>query len=184
MFNRRIKPTDFTVMHNKFNKKVEEETIILNKEMALKELENERKAKRIYQYNLKGDLIKIWAGARQCYDEKGYSVQTISNVCNGVYNGGSKYKGYIWSYEELNKEEVLEMAKPKKLNKVQKKVYQYDLEGNLIKIWDSAVECDKEEGFSLYCISRACNNRYYDSNIYNNYMWSFEPLENLEKNKN
>ena len=50
---------------------------------------------------------------------------------------GDVFKEYIWSYGYSK--EYIKIAEPKA-----RKVAQYDLEGNLIKIWDRVVDCAKE----------------------------------------
>lgn len=58
-----------------------------------------------------------------------------------------------------------------------KKVYQYDLNDNLIKIWDSTRECQRN-GYPKGIISQCCNNKYTKSltNIYKGYKWSYHQV--------
>ena len=57
-----------------------------------------------------------------------------------------------------------------------KKVYQYTLDNELVKIWDSTRECGRN-GFNSTCVSFCCRNKYKKKkNIFKGYKWSYEPL--------
>lgn len=51
-------------------------------------------------------------------------------------------------------------------------VYQYNIEGSLVKLWPSLHECERK-GFSRWSISNCCNGLY---KTYKGYKWSFKPL--------
>lgn len=51
-----------------------------------------------------------------------------------------------------------------------KRVYQYTLNGELIAIWPSSMECGRN-GFSQCCISNCCNGKL---ETYKGYRWSYE----------
>lgn len=57
--------------------------------------------------------------------------------------------------------------------KTSRKVYQYDTNGNLIKIWPSTMEC-KRNGYVQSSIWRCCVGR---RNFHKGYIWSYEPLK-------
>ena len=56
--------------------------------------------------------------------------------------------------------------------KLSRKVYQYTLDGALVKIWNSTQECGKN-GFSQGIISMCCNGLRKQ---HKGYRWSYEPL--------
>ena len=58
-----------------------------------------------------------------------------------------------------------------------KKVYQYDKNGVLIKIWKSVAECGRN-GFNFGAVSKCCRNCYMieGNNVYKGYIWSYEEL--------
>lgn len=60
--------------------------------------------KKTYQYSLDGVLIKIWESASAAAIELGFSRDSISDCCNGKRKN---YKGYIWSYEEIDKKTII-----------------------------------------------------------------------------
>lgn len=68
-------------------------------------------AKKVYQYTLDGELVKIWCSSTDAARELGYKRGSIKDCCHGgrymIYGGERKWykctqhKGYKWSYEPL-----------------------------------------------------------------------------------
>ena len=56
----------------------------------------------------------------------------------------------------------------------EKQVYQYDLQGNFIKKWDSLKSIQRELGYKVSNISSCCLNKTYRHNAYG-YKWSYNP---------
>lgn len=71
---------------------------------------------------------------------------------------GKKCGGYYWSYyKENNYFDILEPTRKPDI-----KIEQYDLEGNLIKVWDSPKECKKEFPYCLQvCQGKAKSTKGY-----------------------
>ena len=53
-----------------------------------------------------------------------------------------------------------------------KQVYQYTLDGELVKIWESAHECGRN-GFTQSCVSKCCLGY---TKTHKGYRWSYKPL--------
>lgn len=64
----------------------------------------EKLSKKVYQYSLDGELIKIWKSTSECHKNK-FDSGHVSACCRNCYlrEGNNVYKGYIWSYIELKK---------------------------------------------------------------------------------
>lgn len=77
-----------------------------------------------------------------------------------------------WVRTEETRKKMSESGKGKHKNLATKTVYQYTLDGILVKKWLSAVEA-KSEGYSATCISQCCNNQ---RKTHKGYRWSFQPL--------
>ena len=60
-------------------------------------IEIKGKGKRLYQYTLDGELVKIWDCLSDASKE-GFDISNISACCHGRLK---QYKGYRWSYEPL-----------------------------------------------------------------------------------
>lgn len=63
---------------------------------------NGKKSKKVYQYTLKGVLIKVWPSLSELV-RSGLSKQAIWNRCNpsNLSNKTNIYNGYIWSYKPI-----------------------------------------------------------------------------------
>ena len=57
----------------------------------------EKQSKKVYQYNLKGELVNTWISVAEA-GRNGYDAKNISACCLGKHK---THKGFIWSYEEL-----------------------------------------------------------------------------------
>lgn len=55
------------------------------------------KSKTVYQYDLEGNLIKIWESTAEC-GRNGFNFGAVANCCRGIKK---TYKNYKWSYRKL-----------------------------------------------------------------------------------
>lgn len=125
--------------------------------------------KKVYQYDLDGNLIKIWSGARKAEKEfkPGKNCQAIRKCCEGNCNGAY---GYIWSYTPLDEMPIVTG---------QRTVYQYDLEGNLVKRWVNLQKAvnrfreGKESTVIRQCVSGHRPHAY-------GYLWTYDILNESE----
>ena len=128
--------------------------------------------KKVYQYDLNGNFLNVWENNKECSKALGVTKATIRRV---LIEGGIQAIGYFFSYDELSPEEVVEeyrkrlelgrirrSEKQKKLmtperisslrlkfdptKKCIKNIAQYDLSGNLVKIWKDSAEIEKIHG--------------------------------------
>ena len=110
---------------------------------------------KVYQYSRNGEFIKAWDSiieAAELFDNKKSAATGISSCC--------KYrtptcKGYIWRYFYQDKLE--EKAPPHT-----KQLYQYDVEGNLVRSYNQINEIQKIYDIPknyLGKISMCCNNK-------------------------
>lgn len=111
-----------------------------------KERQGNNNSKKVYQYNIEGNLIKVWITAKE-REEAGYSYWGVSGSCTGK---SITYNGFIWSYEEKTKEDILELMKYKR------KIIQKTLDNKIIKIWNNLEEISKEFKISVSAISKCC----------------------------
>lgn len=56
-----------------------------------------KRSKKVYQYDLEGDLVKEWLSAHEVERQTGWSQGSISACCRGKYK--TMY-GFIWRYAE------------------------------------------------------------------------------------
>lgn len=106
----------------------------------------------VYQYDLNWNLIKHWPSAESTKLD-GYEPTVIRSVCQGKFM--TAY-GYLWSYEVDDLDEYILWFK----NHFDiKYIGQYNLNGELIKIWNSAAET-KEDGFNPLLVREVLKGKY------------------------
>lgn len=87
--------------------------------------------KKIAQYTLDGVFIRSWSSISDA--QRDLMISGISATLTGVNKSAG---GFQWKYYE--NEDPIPAIKPK-----EKTVYQFDLQGNLVKVWKSAFEASK-----------------------------------------
>ncbi len=118
--------------------------------------------KEIAQYNLNGEFIRTWESIKEA--EEALNLNSIS--ANLI--GKTKYCGnYQWKYYLGNVSDI-EPVIPK-----EKTVYQFDLQGNLLKVWKSITEASKQfnKNSARVAISNNCLNKTHQAF---GYYWSFK----------
>lgn len=114
------------------------------------------KSNYIVKVDLSGNIVKEWRNANIAGKELGIESTNILKVCRGQF---VQYKGHFFMFlkdfntiskEDLNKK--LEIAHKKMI----KKIAQYDLDMNLIKIYDNCTEAVKELHIGKANITKCC----------------------------
>lgn len=100
---------------------------------------------------------------------KHHTKETIEKLKIALSGRPSWNKGKKLSDEQKRKS--IEASKKRR-----KVVYQYTLEGELFAVYLGRNEAAKITCFDKSCIGAACNNKYYNSNKYKGYIWSYIPL--------
>ena len=114
--------------------------------------ENHPRAKSVAQYDLDGNLIKVWDYIKQAGDELGINKGDISRCCKGLH---FSVGNYIWRYAE-NKNDVLlkiEINKPKNNRKPV-----LCIETGFV--YESAAEASRQTNINKSIIANCCNGRY------------------------
>lgn len=122
--------------------------------------------KTVYQYDLNGELVKIWSSRHQAENEfiPNKKSLAIGKCCIG--NCLVAY-GFYWSYNKINDKSDIPQSKH------MRNVYQYDLEYNLVKIWENLHTAVNgfREGIKSTVISRCVTGH---RKIAYGYIWSYE----------
>lgn len=91
----------------------------------------------VHKYSLTGEYVESFKSIKEAaFKTTGNKSINISRAAKNP--GKSQVGGFMWSYDKLEKLEIYEQY-----NK-EKRVGQYDLNGNLIKIYDTVRECKKD----------------------------------------
>lgn len=78
----------------------------------------------------------------------------------------------VENLEWMTKEEHDRLHRIEQAAKTSKKVYQYTLDGTLVKIWNSTKECGRN-GFCQSAVAACCRGEYKQ---YKGFRWSYVPL--------
>jgi len=121
-----------TLCHGYYFLRADEDILKLLNEKSSKKLAN---ITPVYRYSKDGKFEKEYSSiAEACKDTKG----NHGNIIRAIKNNRT-CAGYKWSYI---KSDIIKPYSELDLKPV--KIAQYDMEHNLIKIWDSVSECKKE----------------------------------------
>lgn len=148
------------------------------------EISNINISRPVLQINLDGKIINRFVSINDAEKHTGINRRGIWNCTNKyfhtykrddkIYEHFSKtYGGYIWVYEDDYDNFDLSFYKSKLIKNF---VYQYDLNWNLIKSWESA-ESTKIHGYDPTVIRRACQG---DNMTAYGFLWSYE-VKNLDE---
>ena len=124
---------------------------------------NIKNSKTVYQYSLDGELVKEWQSAAEIERQLGFASSSINVCCLGKKKTSH---GYIWSYTLLDKE----LCYKKLVHKLSKKVYQYTIDNEFIKEWQSTQEIQRELNYPSPNISACCMGKYKQSH---GYIWRY-----------
>ena len=126
----------------------------------------------VYQYDLDGNLLKSYQGTGEAERETGINKAGIVRCCNGKYKQSG---GYIWRYERY-------ANSTNKLNKVNRgnlvPVCQFDLDGNYINTYPSAMETQRQTATNSSKINMCCRGK---RNKAGGYIWRYEKDINIEQ---
>lgn len=133
---------------------------------------NNPHATKVNQYDLDGNIIKIWSSIVDASRELKMSKQSIYQCCSNCYTNCKTAGGFIWRYsnDELTKEYIDSCNK--RWN--EKSVAQYCLSGELICVFNNITEAELKTGVSHSHISSCCRGdrktaggfiwKYYENN--------------------
>lgn len=140
--------------------------------------------KQISSYTKTGEYITTFDSTHEAARVLGHigSESTISKVARTEHGSAC---GFQWRYgdsqDNIGNVIYYERKIPHNIGKDNprsKKVYQYSKTGELVHIWNAALEAEREEGYSSTDISNAATGKkeHYGKRGQQRYIWSFEKL--------
>ena len=117
---------------------------------------------KIKQYDLNGDFIEEYNSLSQAAKSLNLLESKISLCCNGLRKS---HGGFQWRFSD---DEAPGMCDSKII--YAKKVAQYDLDDNLLNIYDSTGKAAKAVNGTQSAISRCCNNK---AKTHKGFKWRF-----------
>lgn len=132
------------------------------------------KNRKIVQFDIQGNRLKSFATCREAAEYVGVSRGFISTCCLNTNQTG---KGFYWKYESMNSSDINSEGQDdiyKQIaSKKNRKVIQFDFQGNRLNSFDSCREAGASVGVSHDCISRCCNGIRQSSK---GYIWKYESI--------
>lgn len=118
----------------------------------------------------------------QCWIPNPDNLKTVDH--ENQIRTDNRVKNLRWADMKLQTQNRGKYKKPNtpKNNAKSKKVYQYTLDGQLVKVWPSTAECGRN-GFKQSCVAACCNNRFNreGNNVYKGFIWSYKSPSEIVK---
>ena len=122
--------------------------------------------KKVFQFNLDGTLVKVWNSAKDVEDSTGMNASSISLACSGKI---AQAYGYLWSRTE-DVSDKLDSVQMKLSRRKNRKVFQYSLDGVLVKSWNSIQEAANATRVDGSGISKVCRGKQAQTG---GYIWKY-----------
>jgi len=108
--------------------------------------------KSVFQYNCNGDIVASYLSLKDVETQLHIDKRRISEACTH----STLCNGSFWSYKTNDT-----FKNP--IDSKKRKVFQYDMNGNLLNFYESVSVASKRTGLSKTCISRCCRTERNDS---------------------
>lgn len=143
-------------------------------EKAAQERKKARNEKPVCQYDLDGNLIKIWESGVSTERALKLCQGSISRCCNQLRTSTGNY---FWKFEE--DENSIETLKENYANSNQcKKVDLIDQNGQVLKTFSSAKEAESELNLPRGKVSEVCNKKRNNTGGYK-FQWNYSTKRRL-----
>lgn len=136
----------------------------------LKENYSPYNSRTISQYDLEGNFIRDWGSTLEAETQLG--IHSIINALNGRNKTAG---GYQWKYKDDNI--IIEAYKTNRVYTA-KHIYQYSLNGEFIKEWDSYLKASKELGIHHQHILRVLKG---ERKMTGGFLFSYEKKDHVDK---
>lgn len=125
-------------------------------------------AKKIVQYDVQGNLIKVWGSISDAARELNVNVANIAKCCNKADDVHKTCGGYIWRFFE----DGLTMEYIDRCNKRKnsKSIVQYSSLHEPIDVYEDMTEAELKTGINHSNISACCNGRRKSAG---GYIWKY-----------
>lgn len=135
---------------------------------------HEFESRPIYQIDFNGNIIKWWQSKNWAAKSLGVNPARIAEALKHT-NRKKTYMGYIWIYVDEYDQNTFDLNWYVKRNWDYKKFYQYDINYNLIAIWETALDAEAY-GFLKDGIYKVVNK----NKTYKGYYWTDKIIDKGE----
>lgn len=133
------------------------------------------RGKPVEYYDIKGNYIKTFNSAHQAEIETGINYSSICACCREEIKHTKEFQ---WKYVNSNKK-IKDLSTEKIIIK-QKKICQYNLNGDLLQVYNSLKEAANETQINKSIICNVCN---YKGKTAGGYIWRYYGDDFVNKNK-
>lgn len=145
-----------------------------------KNLEYKNISRKVVQFNISGDVIKIWNSIKEAAEYYKTDDESIRKTAD-LLNPTKTSNGFRWMYEEdFNILSTNKLPSIKKERKIYSSIVQLNIDGNFIKEWETATIAGESLKIDRHRISNACKNNV-DNNYYGGFRWMYK--NNYESTK-
>jgi hypothetical protein len=131
--------------------------------------------KKVYKIDINNNFISEFESTKKCADSLEISINVVNKFVSYKYtNKKVKEFSYVLSYSSNETIQSYSQKKKEKTKPVVRKtkpVYQYDLDDNFIKKWDSTKQIYDSLNYNISTINKCCTGEY--RNAYN-FKWKYE----------
>lgn len=131
------------------------------------------KGKKVYQFDVYGNFIQTFSSAHEASRAVGIDFSSICSCCR---KEKSNTKNYQWSYIQ-NDPDIKDISETLKYHN--RKIFQYDKNGNTIKSYNTLKEASELSGIAKSSISNACRGKIKSAG---GFLWRYE--DNLNPRNN
>lgn len=110
-----------------------------------------QRSRAVRQYNLQGEWLMSFESASEAARQTGAQQSKITDCCKGNRKTAGEYQ---WRYDDLDFDSLPPVPVP---SCKKKKVAQYDLNNNLINVYESYAEAARAVNGTSSAISRICS---------------------------
>jgi NUMOD1 domain len=124
-------------------------------------------SRQVIQLTLEGNFVNEWNCIIDAAKHINVSESSISSCCKHKY-GHKSHGGYLWVYKEEYDPNKTYTYNP---DNNARPIIQFDVNGDFIKEWPSAIEINKTLGIRRSGICSCCNGTYHSCN---GYIWRYK----------
>lgn len=126
--------------------------------------------KPILQFDLEGNLLKEWIGAKDIYKQLGFYSSSISQCAKMKSQFRTAY-GYIWLYKDYYEKNGIDINYHLETLR-NNRIYQIDNKNNVVNIWENISHLPKQ--YKPSCIYQAIDiDNIHHKTVYG-FIWIFE----------
>ena len=121
-----------------------------------------------------GNFIKEYKTITEASNITNVHLGNIGSCCSGKVKTAG---GFIWSFKKLGKNEIKKRILNKYTNHYSKDVYQYNMDNNFIKKYESIKNAMNETNIHSGNISKCCSGKVKTAG---GFKWFYNKLEDIK----